>query len=316
MSLSADAIHAALVRDDPTLQGQLDVSVIDDVVYLRGTVSSQARADEIERRVKAVSEGAPVLNLLRVDAALFPREIEAALVAGDPMLRGRISVDHAVIDDGLFLYGSVASPAVFPRVERQIRALPFPLVINYLQPPALPVGAIREALAKEAPELATRVLITTGWDTVFWRHVIKVWSPLLDEQEAEALPWRLRGIARALAPNVEAVARVYSGPLEAMWLGLPPEQWMPLFRQRALRDHVVRIRDESEYLSAIVAKAAEDHRAAQAQVDELLQGLHQNLAFPGGADLAYMAIALMAEQADQLVQAYRALPAGTPVSQQ
>ncbi len=316
MSLSADAIHAALVRDDPTLQGQLALSVIDDVVYLRGTVSSEARADEIERRVKAISEGAPVLNLLRVDAALLPKEIEAALVAGDPALRGRISVDRAVIDDGLFLYGSVASLAVLPRVEGQIRALQFPLVVNYLQPPVLPVGAIREALAKEAPELAARVLITTGWDTLFWRHVVKAWSPLLDEQEAEALPWRLRGIARALAPNVETVAPVYSGPLEAMWLGLPPEQWMPLFRRHALRDHVVRIHDASEYLSAIVAKAAQYHRAAQAQTDEFLQGLPQIVALPGGADLAYMAIALMAEQADQLVQAYRALPAGTPISGQ
>lgn len=316
MSLSAAAIHAALVRDDPTLQGQLDLRVDDGVVFLRGTVSSQARVDEIEWRVKAVSEGAPVLNLLRLDAALFPKEIEAALVAGDPALRGRISVDHVVIDDGLFLYGSTASPAILPRVERQIRALPFPLVINYLQPPALPVGAIREALAKEALELATRVLITTGWDTVFWRHVIKVWSPLLDEQEAEAIPCRLRGIARALAPNVETVAPVYSGPFEAMLLGLPPEQWMPLFRRHALRDHVVRIHDASEYLSAIVAKAAEDHRATQAQADEFLQGLPQIVALPGGADLAYMAIALTAEQADQVVQAYRALPAGTAVSQQ
>lgn len=61
-------VEAELLRDATIPRGQFAINTVDNVVYIRGTATSQAQIDEIERRVKALPGVDAVINLLRLPA--------------------------------------------------------------------------------------------------------------------------------------------------------------------------------------------------------------------------------------------------------
>lgn len=59
-------VEAELFRDASIPRDQISITTVDNVVYLRGTATSQEQIGEIERRVKALPGVDAVINLLRL----------------------------------------------------------------------------------------------------------------------------------------------------------------------------------------------------------------------------------------------------------
>lgn len=59
-------VEAELFRDPSIPRGQFSINTVDNVVYIRGTATSQEQIDEIERRVKVLPGVDAVINLLRL----------------------------------------------------------------------------------------------------------------------------------------------------------------------------------------------------------------------------------------------------------
>lgn len=59
-------VEAELLRDATIPRGQFSINTVDNVVYIRGTATSQEQIDEIERRVKVLPGVDAVINLLRL----------------------------------------------------------------------------------------------------------------------------------------------------------------------------------------------------------------------------------------------------------
>lgn len=257
MSDAAKAIESILFHDFSIPQGQIDINIVDGVVYLRGTASSREQIAEIELRVEKVEGVEAVITLLRPPP----------------------------------------TPARGPH-DAPPHATGYP-----------PLEAIQAAFARASPALHGRVLIVmTGRDDILARDLLFAWSPWAEGAQEKAI------IARAVqrvAPRAHVY--VYSGPIDAVLLGISPDHWLPLWRDYALRDHVVRVHDESAYLSAAVDKAARDSRAVQARITEQVQGARDRATLSGLAGMVQPVFALLMGDAEQLLQHYESLPEGTPI---
>lgn len=308
MPLSAESIEAILVQDYLVVPGQLNFNLIDGVAYLRGVVPAQDYLIAIERQVKALPGVNAVINLLRVD---FAKSLECAVCFWDPTLRGRLTVK--VEDDSIHLLGETDTPRQMAEVEQLVRKLTHDWVVcNYLRPrPPITAVALAAALFERHPELRGQVIVADvlldisrgGW-------LALAWSPA-GEQAAGRIAVAIRGSA-----PIDIRVSVSTGPMWAMLLDLPAAEWIALFARHALKDHVVRVVDNSEYLSKAVMKSAQDNRSYREQSAELMKRFRRVVAQPGGPGTVYACIALLSWHAEQLAGQYESLPEGTQLTRE